>query len=504
MNQEIELKIKGMHCSGCVSSVEKALNGVSGVANAVVNLTLEKATINGSANIDQLIKAVNSSGYTASLFISGGSHRDVNLEKLEKARKKMIIGWVATVPIMIWMGLVMVAGEMIPSPETYHAGMLLLSAVVIFFAGGETVQNGCRSIVYRSPNMDVLIVIGCLAAWSTGWLRLWIEIQPFTGISGMIMAFHLTGRYIESKARGNASNSIKKLMSLGAKEATLVNKLGDETKIDIRDVQLGDIVIVRAGETITADGTVLEGIANINESLVTGESVPAVKGKGDSVIGGTICLDSTIKIRVEKTGQNTFLSQVVRLVESAQTTKVPIQIFADKVVSIFVPVILGLSSLTFVLWYFLSEFMLKTSTIVALFLPLVPFEAPPLAQALYASIAVLVIACPCALGLATPTALMMGTSLGAKNGVLIRNGAAIQKMTEADMIFLDKTGTITTGNPRVVDIHTEGTVTKKELISIWDKLEKNGIDKQPEFKKIVSGKKLYHFDKLERLEKSSI
>ncbi|MDP7036945.1 MAG: cation-translocating P-type ATPase [Candidatus Marinimicrobia bacterium] len=472
MKHQTELNIDGMHCSGCVSTVEKALTKVAKVEKAVVNLELEKAVVTGKANSDQLIEAVKSSGYTASLFIRENLSQDSNLKKLEKAKKRMIIGWGATIPIMAWMAIVMFTGKTFSSPEAYHAGMIILSAVTVFYAGGETIRNGWKSLVYFSPNMDVLITIGCLAAWSTGWIRLWIDVQPFTGIAGMIMAFHLTGRYIESKARGNASSAIKKLMNLGAKEATVVNDSGVESVVDIRDISIGDMVVVRAGETISADGIVLDGKADVDESIVTGESIPVAKGVGDFVVGGAVCLDSTLKIRVEKTGQDTFLSQVIRLVENAQTTKVPIQLFADKVVSVFVPIILVLSGITFLSWYFLSGYMLNVSTIVSGILPFFPFDSTPIAQALYASIAVLVIACPCALGLATPTALMAGTGLGAKNGVLIRDGVAVQKMTEADIIFFDKTGTVTEGKLEVVNVCTNSKASKKELIQLTASLEK--------------------------------
>ena len=472
MKSQTELKIDGMHCAGCVSTVEKALTKVSGVDKAVVNLSLEKAVVNGRTDQNQLIEAVKSSGYSASPFVKEDLNRDVNLEKLKKAKKRMILGWTATIPIMIWMAVEMIFGIVYPSPEIYHTGMLILSGVAVFYAGGNTIRNGWKSMVYFSPNMDVLITIGCLAAWSTGWLRLWIEIHPFTGIAGMIMAFHLTGRYVEAKARGNASSAIKKLMNLGAKEATVIDDSGGESIVDIRDLSIGDVVVVRAGETISADGKVLDGIADVDESLVTGESVPVPKNAGDLVVGGTICLNSTIKIKVEKTGQNTFLSQVIRLVENTQTTKVPIQLFADKVVAVFVPIILAVSGLTFLSWYLSSEFMFKISTAASNLLPFFPFEAPPLAQALYASIAVLVIACPCALGLATPTALMAGTGLGAQNGVLIRDGAAVQKMNEADTIFFDKTGTVTAGNPEVVEVYVEKAITKEELIQLTASLEK--------------------------------
>jgi len=472
MSSGIELKIEGMHCAGCVSTVEKALAKVEGVEKAVVNLSLEKAVITGNADKNQLIEAVMSSGYTASPFELEILSQDSKLNKLKEAKKRMIVGWSATIPIMVWMAVEMMTGETYVSRGIYNGIMIMLSSVAVFYAGVETIKNGWKSIMYFSPNMDVLITIGCLAAWSTGWFQLWMDFHPLTGIAGMIMSFHLSGRFIESKARGNASSAIQKLMSLNAKEATLIDDSGKETKVDIRRISTGDVIIVRAGETISADGTIVHGIADVDESLVTGESVPVVKEIGNSVAGGTVCLNSTLKIKVEKTGENTFLSQVVRLVENAQTTKVPIQIFADKVVSVFVPVVLCIAGVTFLIWYFNPKMMHSVALSISDLLPLHPINSSPLSQALYAAIAVLVIACPCALGLATPTALMVGTGLGAKNGVLIRDGAAVQKMNESDMICFDKTGTLTEGKLEVVSVQTVDGVSETEIIKLAASIEK--------------------------------
>ena len=472
MSHQTELKVKGMHCAGCVSTVEKALNRVEGVEKAVVSLELEKAVVKGKVKISQLIKAVGVSGYTASPFLGDGLNKDLTTQKQNKAKKRMIIGWAVTAPLMVWMGIAIAGGLLFPSPKTYHAGMLILSAIAVFYAGSETIRNGWKSLYHFSPNMDALITIGCFAAWSTGWIRMWIDIQPFTGIAGMIMSFHLTGRYIESKARGTASSAIKKLMSLEAKKAVVIDKNGSEMMVDIRDVSVGDVVIVRAGETISADGIILDGIADIDESLVTGESTPTPKKKEDPVVGGTICLNGTLKIKVEKTGKDTFLSKVVKLVENTQTTKVPIQLYADKVIAIFVPIVLILSGLTFVLWFFFPEHMFSFSSSVSWIFPFAVFKSTPTAQALYSSIAVLVIACPCALGLATPTALVAGTGLGAKNGVLIRDGAAVQRLTQSDIIFFDKTGTVTEGKMEVTGVEMVGATKKETLVQLAASLEK--------------------------------
>ena len=474
MKEIIELKISGMHCAGCVGSVEGALRKVDGVEEAIVNLTLEKATISGSVDSANLLSAVEKTGYGAELL---GSETPLELqvkidEKVETAFSQMKIAWGFTIPAMIWMGIHMISGKTWLSMEGMELGIFILSALVCFIPGRLTLMSAWKSAIHLSPNMDVLIALGSLAALSTGIIKSYIEIHSFAGVAGMIMSFHLTGRYIETKARGRSSEAIQKLMSLGAKQATVLNMENNEVQINVQSLIVGQIVIVRAGEVIPTDGIIKEGCATIDESIVTGESVPVTKNIGDDVIGGTICANSTIKVEVTKIGSETFLAKVIQMVEHAQTTKVPIQVFADRVVAIFVPVILGLAISTFFVWNFFPTQMKQLAQIFSEFFPWVNLDLSPTGMAIYAAIAVLVIACPCALGLATPTALMVGTGLGAENGILIRDGAAIQKLNEVNLILFDKTGTLTNGKPIVKKVHQISNIIENDLIRMAASLEK--------------------------------
>ena len=474
MKETIELKISGMHCAGCVGSVEGALRKVEGVEEAIVNLTLEKATISGSVDSEGLLSAVKKTGYGAELL---KSEAFLNLqvkidEKVETAFSQMIAAWGFTIPTMIWMGIHMISGKTWPSMEGMEFGIFILSAIVCFVPGRVTLMSAWKSAIYLSPNMDVLIALGSLAALSTGIINSYIEIHSFAGIAGMIMSFHLTGRYIETKARGRSSEAIQKLISLGAKQATVLNMENNEVHIDVRSLVVGQIMIVRAGEVVPTDGIIKEGCATIDVSIVTGESVPVTKNIGDNVIGGTICSDSTIKVEVTKIGAETFLAKVIQMVEHAQTTKVPIQVFADRVVAIFVPVILALAISTFFVWNFFPNQMKQLAQIFSDIFPWINLGLSPMGMAIYAAIAVLVIACPCALGLATPTALMVGTGLGAENGILIRDGAAIQKLNEVNLILFDKTGTLTSGKPNVKKVHQISNIMENDLIRMAASLEK--------------------------------
>ena len=329
-----------------------------------------------------------------------------------------------------------------------------------------------KSAIHFTPNMDVLIALGSLAALFTGIIKSYVDIHSFAGIAGMIMSFHLTGRYIETKARGRSSEAIQKLMNLGAKQAAVLDMEGNEVKVDVRSLVMDQIMIVRAGESIPTDGIVVEGSAAVDESMVSGESLPVMKRANDLVIGGTICADSTLRVKVSKIGQDTFLAKVIQMVEQAQTTRVPIQIFADKVVAVFVPVVLVLALITFFFWTAFPNGMKQLALTGSGLLPWTNPELSSLGMALYATIAVLVIACPCALGLATPMALMVGSGLGAENGILIRDGAAIQRLNEVNTILFDKTGTLTEGKPAVVKVHQISGIGGNDLIRMAASLER--------------------------------
>ena len=470
----VELKITGMHCAGCVASVENALRKVDGVEEAVVNLTLEKATVLGSVDPTQLIQSVDQTGYSAEI-IDGGTEIDIQEkmdEKVELAFSHMKLAWIFTLPAMIWMSVHMAAGVAWPSLEIMDLGIFILSSVVCFFPGRGTMTSAWKSAIHFAPNMDVLIALGSLAALSTGIIKSYVDIHSFAGIAGMIMSFHLTGRYIETKARGRSSEAIQKLMNLGAKQAAVLDMEGNEVKVDVRSLVVDQIMIVRAGESIPTDGIVVEGSAAVDESMVSGESLPVMKRANEPVIGGTICADSTLRVKVSKIGQDTFLAKVIQMVEQAQTTRVPIQIFADKVVAVFVPVVLMLALITFFFWTAFPNGMKQLALTVSGLLPWTNPELSSLGMALYAAIAVLVIACPCALGLATPMALMVGSGLGAENGILIRDGAAIQRLNEVNTILFDKTGTLTEGKPAVVKVHQISGIWENDLIRMAASLER--------------------------------
>jgi len=470
----VELKITGMHCAGCVASVENALRKVEGVEEAVVNLTLEKATVLGSVDPTQLIQSVDQTGYSAEI-IDGGTEIDIQEkmdEKVELAFSYMKLAWIFTLPAMIWMSIHMAAGVAWPSLEVMDLGIFILSSVVCFFPGRGTMTSAWKSAIHFAPNMDVLIALGSLAALSTGIIKSYVDIHSFAGIAGMIMSFHLTGRYIETKARGKSSEAIQKLMNLGAKQAAVLDMEGNEVKVDVRSLVVDQIMIVRAGESIPTDGIVVEGSAAVDESMVSGESLPVMKRANEPVIGGTICADSTLRVKVSKIGQDTFLAKVIQMVEQAQTTRVPIQVFADKVVAVFVPVVLVLALITFFFWTAFPNGMKQLALTVSGLLPWTNPELSSLGMALYAAIAVLVIACPCALGLATPMALMVGSGLGAENGILIRDGAAIQRLNEVNTILFDKTGTLTEGKPAVVKVHQISGIWENDLIRMAASLER--------------------------------
>jgi len=285
------------------------------------------------------------------------------------------------------------------------------------------------------------------------------------------MAFHLTGRYIESAAKGRASSAIRKLLELGAKTAKILED-GEEKEVSVEDVKVGDIMIVRPGEKIPTDGELIEGESTVDESMATGESMPVKKRPGDSVIGATLNQMGLIKVRATKIGKDTFLSQVIKLVEECQGTKVPIQKFADRVTFYFVPSVIGIAILTFLLWIFFPQIFTSIAEWASGFLPWVNLQISTVSLALFAMVAVLVIACPCALGLATPTALMVGSGMGAQHGILFRSGEAIQTIKEVKTIVFDKTGTITKGKPELTDSIPLNGYTNNELLKYAASLEK--------------------------------
>jgi len=479
------IQIEGMHCTNCANAVDKQLQAIEGVTSAVVNYATESAVVQYDRNIgfDEFETAIKNAGYSVlndqsdSLSKADLSEkREAN--KLSKAKKDMIWSWGATIPMLIWMLPMWVSGYMFLGMLGMEIGMILLSSFVIFGPGRETLVSALRSSKNLNPNMDVLIAIGSLAALSTGFVTLLHalgfgpQFHSFAMIAGMIMAFHLTGRYIETKAKGSASQAIRQLLTLEAKEASVLRN-GTELKIPIQELKIGDIMLVRPGEKIPTDGEVIEGESSVDESIATGESMPVDKQICDMVIGATINSTGVLKVKASKVGSDTFLSQIIRMVEEAQGTKIPIQEFADRVTAVFVPIVLVLAGLTLVSWLVFPEFFKNIVFWASDFIPWIDITWSNTSLAFYATIAVLVIACPCALGLATPTALMVGSGLGATNGILIRKGEAIQLMKDVDTIVLDKTGTITKGKPEVTDVFVVGDISSNEVLRYAASVEDN-------------------------------
>jgi Cu+-exporting ATPase len=459
------LRIEGMHCASCVNNVERQLQSMNGVEEAAVNLATETARVTyhgDSLTLGDFAKAVEQAGYTLLLeeTETGVSQAESKAERerkrMDQVHSRMWWAWVITLPVMLWMFYGMLSGRHTTGGVWAELSLFILSAAVVFVPGRDTIKSAWKSTLNLTPNMDVLIAMGTTAALSTGAVSILHQLgvaapfHSFAGVGAMIMAFHLTGRYVEAKARGRASQAIQKLLTLEAKEARVERDEG-EISLPVTDLQIGDVMIIRPGEKIPADGEVVSGESSVDESIATGESMPVEKKPGDRVIGATINKNGLLKVQATKVGKDTFLSQVIRMVEEAQGSKVPIQEFADRITAVFVPIVLVLALATLTLWLLLPGVFGGFAEWAAGFVPWVDPGMGPVALAFYAAIAVLVIACPCALGLATPTALMVGSGMGAQNGVLIRKGAAIQMMKDVDVIVLDKTGTITKGKPGVTD-----------------------------------------------------
>ncbi|MGI6368368.1 MAG: heavy metal translocating P-type ATPase [Anaerolineae bacterium] len=457
--EKVLLPIGGMTCAACVRHVERALSRVNGVVDATVNLATERAAVQylpHVTTVEALRQAVADAGYEVLQDKSADLVEDApDLEtlKMQGARRRMWIAWAFTGPIVVLMLLKMVFGVHWASMRMMELTLTALALPVLLWPGWPTFRSAWNAVRHGSANMDVLIALGTGASWLSGPLSLITPLASYGGVAAMIMAIHLTGRYIEASARGRASQAIRKLLQLGAKQATLLVD-GQEYLVPLSQVRVGDLLLVRPGDKIPTDGLLEEGSSTVDESMATGESMPVTKSIGDNLIGGTINQGGLLHLRATRVGADTFLSQVIRMVEEAQGTRVPIQAFADRVTGVFVPAVIAIALLTAVLWLFAGGWLRGVLAAAQSVLPWVNPEASGLTLALAASISVLVVACPCALGLATPTALMVGSGIGAQNGILIRNGAAIQTLNGVQMVVFDKTGTLTVGRPQVTDVVT--------------------------------------------------
>ncbi|RVU94431.1 heavy metal translocating P-type ATPase [Enterococcus avium] len=429
--------ITGMTCANCSARVEKELKATEGVLEANVNLATEKATVqfDGNLTAENLIQRVESIGYGAILFDEAHKQK-IQEEKaayLGKMKRDLILSAVLTAPLMIAM-IAMLLGSRAGWVHFLHLPLvqLILVTPVQFGVGQRFYRGAYHALKTKAPNMDVLVAMGTSAAFALSVYNGFFNPHNsdlYFESSGMIITLILLGKYLEQKAKTKTSDAIKQLMSLQAKTAMII-VAGEEKEVPIEEVQVGDILRVRPGEQIPVDGKILKGQTTIDESMLTGESLPVDKQVDDQVFGGTVNTTGSIQFSATQVGSMTVLSRIIRMVEDAQGEKAPIQQIADKISSIFVPTVLGLALLT----------LLATGLVTG-----------DWQQAIVHSVSVLVIACPCALGLATPTAIMVGTGLGAKSGILIKGGGALEKIDHLTTIVLDKTGTITEGKPVVAD-----------------------------------------------------
>lgn len=429
--------ITGMTCANCSARVEKELKATEGVLEANVNLATEKATVQFDETLtaENLIQRVEAIGYGAILFDDAHKQK-IEQEKaarLKKMKRDLILSAVLVAPLMIAM-IAMLLGSHAGWVHFLHLPwvQLILVTPVQFGVGMRFYRGAYHALKTKAPNMDVLVAMGTTAAFAlsvyNGFFNPYNSDLYFES-SGMIITLILLGKYLEQKAKTKTSDAIKQLMSLQAKTATIIVD-GEEKEVPIETVQAGDLLRVRPGEQIPVDGKIVAGQTTIDESMLTGESLPVDKQIDDQVFGGTVNTTGSIQFNATQVGSMTVLSRIIRMVEDAQGEKAPIQQIADKISKVFVPTVLGIALLT----------LLATGLFTG-----------DWQQAIVHSVSVLVIACPCALGLATPTAIMVGTGLGAKSGILIKGGGALEKIAHLTTIVLDKTGTITEGKPVVAD-----------------------------------------------------
>ena len=422
-------KIIGMHCVSCANNIEKELNKLPGVNSVKVDFNGSKMFLDiESPGLEKEIKKkIGELGYKA--LDEQGEKEYGEKEVIKKTKLRALGAIILSVPLMLTMVLMYLDKPLLGS----HFFQLIVEAsltfVVVYILGFQIHLSAIKAVKRFYANMDVLISLGATAAFLFGMASFFVEVPVFFEIAAFIMAFQLLGRYLEEKARGKTSEAIKELINLEAKTARIEVE-NKEKEILIEELKVGDVLIVRPGEKIPTDGEIVFGQSLVDESMATGESMPLEKTTRDKVIGATINQDGLLKVKATQVGQDTFLSQVIKLVEEAQGSRVPIQEFADKVTSYFVPGILIIAIITFLTWVLLGNWFV----------------------AIVASITVLIIACPCALGLATPTALTVGVGRGAKQGILIRRGEAIELISKTKTIVLDKTGTLTKGRPTVIDI----------------------------------------------------
>jgi Cu+-exporting ATPase len=455
--------IKGMHCASCVRVTERALKKVQGVKEAVVNLATEKATVTYDKDIckpQQLADSIAKTGYTLELEEKSEEIALAERRKeLQRLRNKVITS-LALGGLILWGSF---PGLMNTAPAILHNFwvQMLLATPVQFWAGLEFYRTAIAALKNRTSNMDTLVALGTTVAYLYSavvtifpnvFMGLGVEIMPYFDVATIVIGLILLGRYFEAKAKAGTSSAIKKLVELQAKTARVIRD-GKEIDIPIEQVQVGDVIRVRPGEKIPVDGEIIEGESSIDESMISGESLPVDKAKGDMVIGSTMNKSGTFTYKAMKVGSDTMIAQIIKLVQEAQGSKAPIQRLADTVSSYFVPIVIMLAFATFGVWYIFGP-------------------NPSLLYAMLNTVAVLIIACPCAMGLATPTAIMVATGVGAQRGILIKDAASLELANKVNTVVFDKTGTLTNGNPIVTDIIPFNSFKKDDVLQFSASIEK--------------------------------
>ncbi len=456
------LPIKGMTCASCAARVKEALGSLDGVLAADVNFATERATVEyipSQVGVREFKRAVKDAGYEVVTAAEGEDVVEKERREREaayrKLKRKLFIGAALAVPVFIlvfWEKLGLDALFTIPRQTSFFV-QFLLETPVQFWVGWQFYTGAVAAARHRTSNMNTLIAVGTSAAYIYSITATFFpsvfevkgyEAHVYFDTAAAIIVLILLGRVLEARARGHTSEAIKKLIGLQAKTARV---LRDDREMDvpIEDVEVGDIIVVRPGEKIPVDGVLIEGYSSVDESMITGESIPVEKKASDAVIGATINKTGSFKFEASKVGRDTMLAQIINMVQEAQGTKPPIARLADLIAAYFVPTVIGIATLTFLVWFFFGP-------------------EPALTYALLNFIAVLIIACPCALGLATPTSIMVGTGKGAENGILIRGGESLETAHKINAIVFDKTGTLTKGEPAVTDVVSNGGIAEKDIL----------------------------------------
>jgi Cu+-exporting ATPase len=445
---KVELRLKGMTCAACAVRLEKALNRLEGVVKAAVNFAVGTATVEYNPSqvaVKDMIEEVQRAGYDAEE--KTGIDRDVEKHEREKEIRQLrglfTLSAVLSFPLVAAMIFHLIGRPI----EILHNPWIqfLLATPVQFVVGYRFYKGAYHALKGGGANMDVLVAMGTTAAYVYSVYNGFIAgdaMNLYFEASAVVITLIMLGKYLEAVAKGKTSEAIKKLMGLGAKTARVVRD-GKEADIPVEDVVIGDIVVVRPGEKVPVDGEIIEGRSAVDESMLTGESIPVEKNPGDTVIGATINKTGSFKFRATKVGRDTVLSQIVKMVEEAQGSKAPIQKLADRISGVFVPIVMIVAFVSLLLWWLAGK---------------------NLNAGIINAVAVLVIACPCALGLATPTSVMVGTGKGAENGILIKGGEYLQRAHEIDVLILDKTGTITKGEPELTDVISKGSLSEEEIL----------------------------------------